>query len=258
LPTKTKRKTAAKRKVSKKTTEEVLAAAPQEAASTAPAGGLFGGHRKRTIGTFGFFGEMLSFAVQLPTIYKIWQKHEIEAGFREELMLAVSTLNDCKYCAWGHHEWANAAGVSEDELDHIEHGDPDGIERAKWVAISYVVAFVSAEYEDVPDDLVQEMEANYTEHEIKEIELVARIMDIANRGANTWDAMLSRLHGKPAHDSHVLDEFVLSGVFWIVAPVSLLVLAQQSDRSFLDLMRGLLDYVKHAEKEAENSQSASA
>ena|GEM_PF-1942180 len=251
MTTKTKKKSV-KRKVSKIASKEASKEAPQEP-SKPPNGGLFGGHSKRTIGTFGFFSEMLSFVAQLPTIYKIWQKHEIEAGFREELMLAVSTLNDCKYCSWGHHEWAHAAGISDEELDHIEHGDPDGIERAKWVAISYVVNFVSSEYKDVPDELAQEMQSNYTANEIKEIELVARIMDIANRGANTWDAMLSRLHGKPAHDSHVLDEFVLSGVFWIIAPVSLLVLSQQSDRSFVELMRGLLDYVNQADDEAAES-----
>ena len=78
---------------------------------------------------FSFFGEiLLRSPAEVPTIYRIWQKHEIEAGFREELMLTVSKLNDCKYCAWGHHEWAHAAGISEDELDHIEHGDSEGIE----------------------------------------------------------------------------------------------------------------------------------
>jgi AhpD family alkylhydroperoxidase len=233
----------------KKTKRKPVKRTVPQKVSQPPSGGLFGGHRKRTIGTFSFFGSILSFACEVPTIYKIWQKHEIDAGFREELMLAVSKLNDCKYCAWGHHEWAHAAGISEDELDHIEHGDPEGINRAKWVAISYVVALVSSEYTHVPRELKREMQANYSKHEIKEIELVAKIMDVSNRGANTWDAMLSRLNGKPAHDSHVLDEFVLSGVFWIVVPVSLLILSQQSERSFMDLLRGLFDYVKHAEEE---------
>ena len=164
-------------------------------------------------------------------------------------MLAVSKLNDCKYCAWSHHEWAHAVGISEDELDHIEHGDAEGIDRAKWVAITYVVSLVSSDNTNVPSELTQEMRANYSAREIKEIELVARIMDVANRGANTWDALQSRLKGKPARDSHVLDEFVLSGVFWIVAPVSILILSQQSDRSFMELLRDLLDYVKHAEEE---------
>ena len=66
----------------------------------------------------------------------------------------------------------------------------------------------------------------------------------------------SRLKGKPAHDSHVLDEFVLSGVFWIVAPVSILILSQQSERSFFELLGGLLDYVKHAEEEEATRQGA--
>ena len=242
MPKKTKRKTV-KRKASQKVSQP-------------PSGGLFSGHRKRTIGTFHFFGEILSFACQLPTMYRIWQKHEIEAGFREELMLAVSKLNDCKYCTWGHHEWAHAAGISEDELDHIEHGDPEGIDRAKWVAISYVVALISLDKSNVPSELTQEMRANYSAREIKEIELIAKIMDVSNRAANTWDALQSRLNGKPAHDSHVMDEFVLSGVFWIVAPVSILILSQQSDRSFMELLRNLLDYVKHAEEEEAEAEAA--
>ena len=232
----TAKKKAIKRKAKKKTAH-------------IPTTGLFGGHKKRTIDAFSFFSGICSVALQLPTIYKIWQKHEIEAGFREELMLAVSKLNDCKYCSWGHHEWAHAAGVSEDELDHIEHGDSEGIERAKWVAISYVVALVQSDFKEVPPELREEMVANYTEHEIEEVELVAKIMDLANRAANTFDAMMSRMKGKPAHDSHILDEFVLSGVFWVVAPVSILVLSQQSERSFMDLMLGLVDYVKKVEEE---------
>jgi AhpD family alkylhydroperoxidase len=218
--------------------------------SQTSSGGLFSGHRKRTIGTFGFLGEVLSLACDLPTIYKIWQKHEIEAGFREELMLAVSKLNDCKYCAWGHHEWAHVAGISEDELDRIEHGDPEGINRVKWVAITYVIALVSSEYKQVPPELQQEMQANFSKNEIREIALVAKIMDVGNRAANTWDALLSRLNGKPAHDSHLLDEFVLSGVFWVVAPVALLILSQQSEQSFFRLMQNLLDYVVQADEEA--------
>lgn len=254
MPTKTKSK-ATKRKTTKRKTAKRKVS---EKASQPPSGGLFGGHRKRTIGTLGFFGGILSFAGQLPTIFRIWQKHEIEAGFREELMLAVSKLNDCKYCAWGHHEWAHAAGISDDELDHIEHGDPEGVDRAKWLAISYVVALVSSDFKHVPHELIQEMQASYSKNEINEIELVARMMDVANRAANTFDAMLSRLHGKPAHDSHVLDEFVLSGVFWIVAPVSILILSQQSERSFTELMRNLLDYVKRTDEEEATGQGAGA
>jgi len=65
--------------------------------------------------------------------------------------------------------------------------DPKGFDRAKWVAISYVRALVSANFGRVSPDLREEMTQHYSAHEIKEIELVAQLMDIANRGA----------HGRP-------------------------------------------------------------
>ena len=212
----------------------------------------FGGYRKRTITAREFIGSLFSLAGEAPTIYEIWGKHEIDPGFREELMLAVAKLNDCRYCSWGHHEWAHIAGVPEEELARIEQMDPEGFDRRKWVALSYVRAFVSGKFGSVPRELRKEMRENYTAHEIKEIELVVKIMDLANRGANTWDAMLSRLRGNPAADSHIVDEVVLSGAFLTVAPMGIIYLAHASNRSYLETARSLVDYVSHYEER--NSQ----
>lgn len=210
--------------------------------------GGFGGYRKRTITARDFIGSLFSLAGEAPTIYEIWGKHELDPGFREELMLAVAKLNECRYCSWGHHEWAHAAGVPEEELAQIEDMDIDSFDRRKWVALSYVRAFVSGKFGSVPGDLRREMRDNYTAHEIKEIELVVRIMDLGNRSANTWDAMLSRLKGNPAGDSHIIDEAVLSGAFLAIAPVAIAYLAHASNRSFLETARSLIDYVNHYEE----------
>lgn len=217
----------------------------------------FGGYRKRTITAREFMSIMFSMASEVQTIYQIWGKHELDPGFREELMLAVAKQNDCRYCSWGHHEWAHIVGIPEEELAHIEQMDPDGFDRRKWIALSYVRALVSSSFGDVPKDLKREMHDNYCPHEIKEIELVARVMDIGNRGANTWDAMLSRLRGHPAADSHIIDEAVLSGVFLTVAPVAVVYLAHASGRSYLEMARSLIDYVEHyEERDGENEKAA--
>ena len=218
----------------------------------------FGGFRKRTISARDFIGSLWSLVGDAPTIYKIWGKHELDPGFREELMLAVAKLNDCRYCSWGHQEWANMAGVPNEELARIEQVDSEGFDRRKWVAFSYVRAYVSGKPDSVPGELRQEMRDNYTAYEIKEIELVARIMDIGNRGANTWDAMLSRLKGKPAADSHILDEAVLSIAFLTTAPVVVAYLAYASKRSYRDMARSLIDYVKHAEERSGEEQAATS
>ena len=215
--------------------------------------GGFGGYRKRTMTTREFVNSMYSLVPEAHTIYQIWGKHELDAGFREELMLAVAKLNDCRYCSWGHHEWAHVSGIPEEELAHIENMDPAGFDRSKWVAISYVRAFVLAEDGRVDPQLLSELQLHHTAREIKEIEIVATVMDISNRGANTWDAMLSRLNGNPATDSHLLDELVLSSVFWTAAPIVVLYLSRASKRSFIATARSLIEYMKQYEESEQNA-----
>lgn len=220
--------------------------------------GTFGGYRKRTITAREFIRSMCSLFGDAPKIYEIWGKRGLDPGFREELMLAVAKFNDCRYCSWGHHEWAHVAGIPEEELAHIEQLDPEGFDRRKWVAISYVRAYVSGKFGSVPHELRQEMRDNYTAHEIKEIELVARIMDIGNRGANTWDAMLSRLKGNPAADSHILDEAVLSCAFLTIAPVAVAYLAHVSKRSYREMAGSLFDYLKQYEERSGEEQASTS
>lgn len=234
---------------------KVKATMPREASSTSEVQNektkpksAFGGFRKRTMTARQFVGGMMSLAPKAATLYQVWLKHEIDPGFREELMVAVSRLNDCRYCSWGHHEWAHMIGVPDDELAHIEQMDPSGFDRRKWVAISYVRALVSVDFGTVEKELMNEMKLNYSPREIREIELIAKVMDIANRGSNTWDAMLSRLRGAPANDSHVLDEVVLSGAFLATAPVVFFFLARASKRGFFEMARSLIDYTKHYEQ----------
>ncbi len=205
----------------------------------------FGGYRKRTMTAREFAVSLRSLAPQASMIYQIWGKQELDPGFREELMLAVAKLNDCRYCTWGHHEWAYLSGVSEEELAQIENMDSEGFDRGKWVAISYVRALVSANFGEVSPELRTEMSEHYSPKEIKEIKLVAQVMDIANRGANTWEAMLSRIKGNPANDSHLLDELLMSGVFWSAAPVVVMLLARESKRPFKEMWHDMVEYVTH-------------
>lgn len=213
-------------------------------ASTKTYKSAFGGFRKRTITTRQLIGDVLSLTPQTGIIYRVWLKHEIDPGFREELMLAVSELNQCRYCTWAHHEWAQMVGVSDDELAHIEQLDPTGFDRKKWLAISYVRALVSANFGPIDEALVFEMQASYSTQEIKEIDIVARIMDIANRSANTWDALLSRLRGGPIAESHVVDELVMSGAFLIAAPIVVFFLSRSSKQPLMDMVRQVIELTK--------------
>lgn len=208
----------------------------------------FDGFRKHTMTVREFVSSTASLLPETPTLYRVWVKHEIDPGFREELMLAVSKLNDCRYCSWVHHEWANIAHVPEEELAFIEQLDPSHFDRKKWVAIAFVRELVEARFGRVSKELMREMKANYSATEIREIKLIAKVMDISNRGVNTWDSMLSRLRGKPAADSHLLDEAVLSMALLAAAPVVIVLLARASKRPILETARAMIDYTRHMEE----------
>ena len=190
----------------------------------------FGGFKKRTITAPQLLGRLASLVPELGTMYGVWLKQEVDPGFREELMLAVSRLNGCRYCSWGHYEWAQISGVSNEELAQVEQLDPAGFDRRKWVAISYVRALVKGNFVRVQPELRRAMQHKYSPREIRQIELIANVMDVGNRGSNTFDAMLSRFKGVPATDSRIVDEVILSGMFLAIAPVVLVHLARASKR----------------------------
>jgi AhpD family alkylhydroperoxidase len=208
----------------------------------------FGGFKKRTITAPQLVGRLASLVPELGTMYRVWLKQDVDPGFREELMLAVSRLNGCRYCSWGHHEWAQISGVSNEELAQLEQLDPSGFDRRKWVAISYVRALVKENFVRVQPELRRAMQHKYSPREIRQIELIANVMDIGNRGSNTFDAMLSRLKGVPASDSRIVDEVILSGVFLAIAPAVLIHLARASGRPIREVARSLIDYTKNYEE----------
>jgi hypothetical protein len=131
-------------------------------------------------------------------------------------------------------------GISNEELARLEQLDPTGFDRRKWLAITYVRALVQQDFRRVQPELRRAMQHKYSPREIREIELIAKVIDIGNRGANTFDAMLSRLGGVPAADSRIIDEFILSGLFLAIAPAVVFFLSRASKRPFLEMARSLL------------------
>lgn len=51
----------------------------------------------------------------------------ISEGLRERLMLAVTEVNGCRYCSFGHARAALAAGLTQDEVTSLLEGDLAGM-----------------------------------------------------------------------------------------------------------------------------------
>ena len=201
-----------------------------------------GPRRKRTISAVGFIGEVARKMSESPSIRAIYDGR-LDEGFREQLMVAVAFQNRAPYCNWGHRNWASLAGISDEELGKIEKLHLDEIDPEVATAVIYVRALVSSEWQDAPRDLRQQMHEYFTWREIEDIELIARAMDVSNRAGNTWDAMLSRLQGRPIEDSDLLSEIIFSYLFLCILPNRLHKVSRLTGVSVLGTALGLVSHV---------------
>ena len=137
-----------------------------------------------------------------------------------------------------HGQWALAQGLSEEELARI--GDGNGIGTApadRELAFSYAQALSSGDFAPVAPEQESEMTKRFGWPATRDVETVARVMTLANRSANTVDALVSRLRGNPAAASRLADELVIGAAFALVYPMMIIVLAFLRRRSPLALLR---------------------
>lgn len=120
------------------------------------------------------------------------QETWLTPAFRERLMLAVTAVNDCRYCSFYHAQRALAAGISESEIRRLQSGGFSGAPAGELPAMLYAQHW--AEADDAPDP---EARAAFVEHygadRAETIELVLRLIRAGNLLGNTWDYLLYRL-----------------------------------------------------------------
>jgi AhpD family alkylhydroperoxidase len=186
---------------------------------------------------------------EAPSIKAIYDGR-LDEGFREQLMVAVAFQNQAPYCNWGHRALASVAGIPDEELGHIEQLNLEELDPKVAMAVAYVRALVSSDWQDAPADLRQQMHEHFTWQEIEDIELIARAMDISNRAGNTWDAMLSRLKGHPVEESDLLSEIFFTYLFLGILPNRLQKVSRLTGINVLDAAQGLVSHVQHFNRQA--------
>ena len=145
----------------------------------------------------------------------------ISKAFAEKIMLAVTRVNSCRYCAYGHTRAALAMGVPEAELQKIMAGELGDFPEREVVALTFAQHY--AESCCQPDPAAWRRVVAYYGHETaRNILAYLRMITFGNLFGNTFDALLSRLAGKPATGSSLLNELgVLLGGF-VILPVEML------------------------------------
>ena len=142
------------------------------------------------------------------SVRKTMKAGRVSRQFQERIMLAVTAVNDCRYCEWGHTKTALKAGCTDEELEQIMIHDFGSCDPDEVVALAYAQHY--AETVDNPtteswDKLVD----FYGEEKAKDIQLVIQMVTIGNLLGNTLDAFESRLKGIPPENGSLLFEFFI-------------------------------------------------
>jgi AhpD family alkylhydroperoxidase len=129
----------------------------------------------------------------------------IDPALREGVMVSVSRMNRCRHCTAIHSAWGESVGLALEG----EPGEP-------LASAARYARCLLAGADPAPSR--SELARLLPEQAIRQVEAVTRLIDLANRCGNTWDAFLARLDGRAAAGASLADEL---GVLLALAPFGL-------------------------------------
>ena len=140
-----------------------------------------------------FWGDLRFIISNRDQIKKAMSSPNIDPAFRERLMLAVTEVNQCRYCRTFHVGQAKQAGIPIDEItEYLKGGVPEEVPEEQKLAVCYAQHW--AETDADPDlDYVEQVRETYGEDSFQAISIVLWMIRMGNLLGNTWDYFLHRL-----------------------------------------------------------------
>lgn len=158
-----------------------------------------------------FLEDLWFLTVNLPGLLSAINRWQQNWAFAEKIMLAVTSVNRCRYCTWLHTDLANAAGANDDELIRILEHETGNLAEHEKTAILY--AYHYAETERNPSEqMKKKLTEQYGEKKAEDIHLFIRFIFFGNLSGNTFDALISRSKGMDVPHSNVIFEVIFAAL----------------------------------------------
>jgi len=160
------------------------------------------------------FRDLVSVLGRGPALLSIWVGGRLPRATREKVIVSVAQANACRMCEHAHTRMALEAGVTDAELAALETMDAQSLDRRTWLALAYARERAEADFAPVADpDALHALERELGAQTVRDVEDVARAMTVANRVANTLNALSDRRRGHPIPGSRLPDELVINFLF---------------------------------------------
>lgn len=149
--------------------------------------------KKRTYRSPWEFLKDLGFILKnIKRVRAIFSRKAISPVFRERMMLAVTQVNDCRYCARFHAKAALSEGISREEVDALLQGQFKDCPDDEVTGILYAEHWAETAGQ-VDAEIRGKLLAAYGQHMVNDIDLVLRIIKTGNLAGNTADYWLYRI-----------------------------------------------------------------
>ena len=116
---------------------------------------------------------------------------------QQRIMLAVTSVNDCRYCSFLHTKMALESGCSEVEIQSILDQDLSCADEEEFPALAFAQHFAESR-ENPSRATVKRLMGYYGAHKTRQIIASCWMITLGNLYGNTVDAYQSRLLGAPA------------------------------------------------------------
>ncbi len=148
---------------------------------------------KRTLTRDNLLETVGKVATSAPVLLPALVRPTIPISLREKIMLAVSSVNECRYCQWGHTYLATAQGVSLEEINQVlGYQSLEAQDDAEAAAILFAEDY--AENLDRSDPaMIENLRRYYSDEQVAEILAYVRAITLGNLTGNSLDALLDRV-----------------------------------------------------------------
>ena len=141
-----------------------------------------------------FLKDIKQLLLKFPKMKGAFTSGRISKQFAERIMLAVTAVNDCEYCIYGHSGSSIKSGVDDEEVLSIMKLEYDNSAFDEIVALNFAKHY--AETNNLPSKKVYDELVNYYGiNKVDDILIFIQIVSSGNFSGNTVEAFEARSDG---------------------------------------------------------------
>ena len=178
-------------------------------------------YKKRVFTIRSFFKALFDLYKNFGSLKKAFRGKQISRSFTERIMLAVTQVNECRFCSFGHTKAALASGIAKQEIEEILKANFNNVPKEQQLALCFAQHYAENEgkYEqEYANSLIEAYGIDTTKDLLSYIEFIS----FGNLCGNTIDSFLARFTGHYTKGSSVLQEIII--IFSMIVLIPLIII----------------------------------